>query len=479
MELYTTNDTEAIIDSFDKIVDETLTIKHETLEPTIEDYCKGIKVIKEFIKKKKRIVYGGNAFNDLIMQKNKDDAIYAKYSRGDYEFYTPEPLQDLVDLCNELHDRGFPFVQGTQAQHDSTYKIYVNFENLCDFTYIPKNVFLNMPVITINGIMYSDPSWLMVDVLRQHNDPIMSYERLRDKTFNRALKLFKNYPFDLDKKTKIENQSSNNDIKLSLFNAIKEMNTLIFTGSIAITYYQTLQRQMDFSKMEVLSTKFRQDCRSIHAMLRSILDDKFDNLEIVAYRPFFQFWDERVEFKLADDILLTVYGYNEICIPYNNLYIHDTTIEQIQTGGLYKEKKSEVAPIIIKLATFMVMFNHLLIHRQNEFIFRTKKYKMYEHIMYNLLKKRKEYLENESATVMDNTPYREFIVRCAGTPEDTRRNYLLRLMGRKKSKKAGTFRYSPETQKESFIMPEYTFSNMSGNPSDSLKERIFRLNDGH
>ena len=50
--------------------------------------------------------------------------------------------------------------------------IFVNFEQYCDMSYIPNNIFLNMPAITINGLMYADPTWILVDILRQYNYPI-------------------------------------------------------------------------------------------------------------------------------------------------------------------------------------------------------------------------------------------------------------------------------------------------------------------
>jgi hypothetical protein len=236
MDLYSTQDIQAITDKLDKIVDDAIEQRNIKIEPLLQEYLEVKAIIVDFIKSKKRVIYGGTAYNELIKMKNEKDKIYKDNERKDIEFYTPTPLEDLVEICDILHEKKFKYVQGRQAMHSETYTIFVNFEQFCDMSYMPSNIYFNMPTIKKDNVLYSHPLWILVDILRQYNDPILSYWRLKDKTFFRANILLKNYPLELEKskKTKIKE----NKYGLELFNKIVEMKTLIFVGSIAEEYYK-------------------------------------------------------------------------------------------------------------------------------------------------------------------------------------------------------------------------------------------------
>jgi hypothetical protein len=60
------------------------------------------------------------------------------------EFYSFEPLNDIVDLTNLLYNLKFKYIEARGAIHPRSYKIYVNTVNYCDFTYMPKNIYDNM-----------------------------------------------------------------------------------------------------------------------------------------------------------------------------------------------------------------------------------------------------------------------------------------------------------------------------------------------
>jgi hypothetical protein len=270
MNLYREEDIQAITDNLDRIVDDVQAVRNEKMKPTMTEYQNAMKVIRDFIKRKKRIVYGGDAYNKLIHAKEPADMIYKVDDRKDTEFYSPEPIEDLYELCSILYDAGFPWVQGRQAQHNATYSLFVNFENLCDTTYMPRNVYSNMPVIKLDGMLYSDTIWMMVDVLRQHNDPMSSYQRVKDKTFNRANVLFRHYPLKLDTKQKFKYTNVQLDKRTQLFAQLLTMEDIVFTGSIANHYYSTLTREMDLTSIEIFSADFDTDVKHIVKKLKTI-----------------------------------------------------------------------------------------------------------------------------------------------------------------------------------------------------------------
>lgn len=487
MELYRPIDIQAITDALDQIVEEATEIKKRTLEPTLDE-CKLVKeVINDYIMKKKRIIYGGTAYNTLIIQKSKSDAIYKSTDCKDVEFYSPKPIEDIMELADILNEKKFKFVQVRQAMHAETYTLFVNFEQYCDVSYMPSNIFSNMPAVTINGLMFAHPNWILVDILRQYNDPITSFWRLKDKTFFRANVLLKHYPLELANVSLPKVSTVHDSVKSKLFVKLAKLHTLIFIGSIGTQYYLSRSTKTDTSKLEVISTNFTNDVKLINGFLEDILGSKHSDIVINLYKPFFQFRDESVEFVLDGIVLVRIIGSGHKCVPYNVLHMKDSTcesIESIQLGGYFKASKksksktggvkapSKDSANAIKLGTFMVLFQHLLVDRHWFYISRSEKYKEFETIISQLLKARNDYLKSKSLTVMDSTPYKEFIIRCSGDTVDQGREFRLGLMKRKAQGVRLMFTYDPDGSKQSKI-PEYKFANTSGNLDKGGIKKIF------
>ena len=385
MELYRDIDIQAITDKLDQIIEESIEIKKKTLEPTFDECLRVKEVINDYISKKKRVVYGGTAYNTLIIQKSKSDAIYKENDCKDVEFYSPKPIEDIMELADILHDKKFKYVQVRQANHAETYTLFVNFEQYCDVSYMPSNIFLNIPTITIGGIMYAHPTWILVDILRQYNDPITSYWRLKDKTFFRANVLLKHYPLELSNVSLPKQDIKYDKIKDKLFVRLASLHTIIFVGSIGTQYYLTRSTKLDTTNLEVISTNFTNDIKIIYKFLEEILGSKFSDIVINLYKPYFQFWDEHVEILLDGIIILKIFGSNHKCIPYNILHLEDSleSIKSIQLGGYFKVKSKSYNKLIksggapkksntksnsetntkaIKLGTFMVLFQHCLLY---------------------------------------------------------------------------------------------------------------------
>jgi hypothetical protein len=106
MSLYLQSDIKLLGDNINEINDRIERKQLEMYEPTKEERIKVTDLILNFIKKNKRKVYGGFAMNKLIVNKNKDDAIYKDFQTPDVDFYSPQPIEDLIQLCNEISDGG-------------------------------------------------------------------------------------------------------------------------------------------------------------------------------------------------------------------------------------------------------------------------------------------------------------------------------------------------------------------------------------
>jgi len=237
--MYRNEDIQLIKNNIENIVDKATFQYKSNNEPTYEESNKVYDVIKDYIKKKKRIIYGGYAQNTLITDINKDDGFYKDIDTPDIEFYSYEPLIDLIELCNLLHSKNFKFVQGSEGLHKGTYKIFVNFENYCDISYTPKNIIDNCPyIVSKEGLRLADPLFMLIDIYRVFTDPMTSYWRL-EKSFKRFLRVYKYYPIEKYKNNNIINFSTlaNDDILKKIRKHIIHNSNYIVIGTYAYNYY--------------------------------------------------------------------------------------------------------------------------------------------------------------------------------------------------------------------------------------------------
>ena len=102
---YTMDEMVLIKDNISNIQKKAETIfNSKFLEPNEDEYTMVRKIILKFIKEKKRLIYGGYAQNELIKSKNIKDDFYGD-TRADIEFYTPDPIKDLIELCDLINEK--------------------------------------------------------------------------------------------------------------------------------------------------------------------------------------------------------------------------------------------------------------------------------------------------------------------------------------------------------------------------------------
>jgi len=161
--------------------------------PTALERSRVRSIIADFIRQRKCIVYGGIALDLHLEAKGSNDKIYAENDEPDIEFYSPNAMTDVVDLCDMMKVQ-FSQVDAKLAMHDDTYTIFVDFQKYCDITYMPRNLFLNVPYKLIHGMRCVCPTFACIDVLRAFSDPLTSYFRL-EKDVSRMKRISSNFPF--------------------------------------------------------------------------------------------------------------------------------------------------------------------------------------------------------------------------------------------------------------------------------------------
>ena len=135
--------------------------------PTEEERREIRKIIMEYIRKNRRVIYGGTAIQKWIKKANPEESIYPSDVLGDIEFYSPKPLFDIYNICNLLFKKKFKNIVGREAVHQETYSIFVEHTNFCDISYMTDAIVRNnIPTTNFKGVRYTNPEFLLNDMYR-------------------------------------------------------------------------------------------------------------------------------------------------------------------------------------------------------------------------------------------------------------------------------------------------------------------------
>ena len=467
-------DIDIVNSSVDAIIEKARNREIQIMEPTLSEFKKVRSVVLDFIKKEQRIIYGGFAWNTLVKRITPSDAFYSDNDYTDVEFYSNKPIEDLKKICDILEEKGFKFIQGKSAQHEETYTIFVNFQGYCDITYMPSNLFYSIMTEKIDGLRLIHPKYIMIDILRQFNDPLTSYWRL-DKNIKRGKLMIKNYPLELSNKTVKMSVLKPDTLKLVnyLIPHLVKSKYVLFIGQIAFNTFanpnSNLSKQSsdyDSTPIEIISTNLKKDVESIYNMLlkyflEEIKQPEFFNDKILLeqYYPFFQFTDKKAVFKFQGEIFLTIYGNNEKCIPY-----HDIKLKH----------NNNFLPIKIGTFNFNFMINLIKFHQAYAEKNKSTQ-QLQDFIMYKLLTFRNNFFETNNKTILDQTIFEDFKIDCLGDPISPARKFLLSRRDRRLMQRSEIHPYDPSDieKKEKFIPDDKTFKNSSGNIINNPKDLIY------
>jgi hypothetical protein len=440
--MFRSEDINALTTKLNDYKEELAKIQFTNFEPS-PDIRKNVYIaILDYIKRNDKIIYGGWAQNALIGDKNPKDQFYTEYNMGDIEFYSHEPIVDLMKLCDELHSLKFQYVQGTDAEHENSYKLFIEFINFCDITLMPKNICDNLPVKIINGIKYADPLVIAVDFYRMFNNP-MTALRLWDKTVLRSTFLFKYYPISesiIQPLIKLNlDEKLTSDILTFIRKNIIHKSKLIVVGFYTYNYF--IKKVPGFEKYlakepyyEIISTNYKQDRDKIYGILKKEYGNKIHYDE---FYPFFQFFGKKTVYFYNNKPILILYHDNDVCTVHR-----------------YSEQKTTY------FGTYLLTLMYMLINFTYSYVFKLGQDKEWINL-YSIMEKAKDkYLETNKKTAVDDTPFQHFTLNCLGNKEDPRRNNFLKIMDKKKKNLKLRFRYEPGNN--SGKVPNFTFQDISG-----------------
>jgi hypothetical protein len=121
---------------------------------------RAIEVVENFLRKKHRLCYGGQAINAHLPAKYK---FYdPEYSTPDYDVMTPSQDADILALTKDLKKAGFTEISVREGMHEGTIKVYVDYIPVADMTAIDPKLYriLSKREYRIDGISYLDANTL-------------------------------------------------------------------------------------------------------------------------------------------------------------------------------------------------------------------------------------------------------------------------------------------------------------------------------
>jgi hypothetical protein len=473
--MYSKKDIELLKDNMSNINYEIKKIKSNLFEPTHDNIKIAYDIIYQFLMKKKRKIYGGVALNALIIEKNKNDAIYDEYDVPDIDFYSPDPINDLFELCDLLQEKS-GYIMAREALHLETYVIRYYYHEICNVSYVPINIYNKIPFITINNLIYTNSNFLAIDCIRMLTDPMTSYWRI-DKSFQRFQLLNEYYPFKkyemqlsvghlFDANTDID--TINIDINKFI---MSNVDSLIIIGMYAYNHFisksdimKSNNKKINFIKVpyyEIISINYVKDAENL---INILSNNPIYGLNIKAYEfyPYFQFLGYYVKIYHKDTLIAIIYDHNNRCTPYLKLYNYVFDNNQI-----IKNQEN-----VIHIGTFLVVFLYIQyiisLSRTNDDLQMINTYNV---LSSNMLEMRKYFFSNHDTNVFDNKIiFQDFVTICKGETIPLEILRMRRIEQKKKLGKPFIFQYDPskkEMGKKTEI--QFIFANSSGRKINNVK----------
>jgi len=478
MNIYNDKDLEEFDKNIKKIIKKAKVQSLAVFEPSKKDTEKIQKIILDYVKEKKRKIYGGYALNEIIRSKNKDDVFYDDDTDlADIDIYSNDPINDICNVCDILADKGYKRVVGQEAQHEGTYSVFWEFINVLDVSYVPTNIYHKIPFEKINDIIFTHPSFIKIDSFRMFTDPFYFEQRL-EKQFKRFQIVEKYYSMKIINKPLIINNNKIDDkiiinILDEIHNFVVNNSSLILFDSFCYNYYVEQSnitkknkniKTINTNNFMMISTDFKNDCNSICKLLKKKFNNS-NNITKIEQFPFFQFYGRSMTMFYNDTPVLFIFDNDNKCIPFQQ--INPIKFHKTEKNKKYdKNDFIHIATFDFTLLMSMIMWiKHRVIESKDLMYY-------YKTMSSHLVQMKHNYFKiNNNKTIFDDTPFEEFIVNCKGKPFNPIRDTRIKREKKRLEKKKIIWRYDPLENRD---RPNYIFPNISGN---TIKNNNFLIID--
>ena len=397
--MFTNKDIEVFDNKIDDLEDSAEILTDKVNEGLIKNQKAIISIIESYIKEHQLIVYGGNAQNLAIKKIDPKGVFYDDKDVHDYDVYSFDPRTDAINLTKQIFKAGFKNILAIEAIHVETYSIKYYGTPLCDFSYMPKYIFDNLPIFKVEGFNIVNPYLAYIDFMRMFNDPLTSSSFRWSKNFERFNMMQKYYPLTSKELKNDIKDNIDKSIEKDLRKIISKSDSLIYTGIECFNKYASLCKcdKLGLEYLTLVSTNYLNDVK----MILSELKKKY-NITTQERYPFFQFWDFSIDIRINDKLVCKIYKNNNICIPFKEI------------------KNVKYASFTYNLMWVMIEKFYYSIydadcsgrHKQNNEII-----KRYDQIINGMLFIKDKYLKEHKKTFLDDTIFQHFVTdKCSGVP---------------------------------------------------------------
>ena len=304
-----------------------------------------IGIVEEFLRSTRLICYGGTAINNILPQGHQ---FYDKNTEfPDYDFYSPDALQDAKALANIYSSEGFDEVEAKAAVHHGTYKVYVNFVPVADITQLPASLYKSLAAeaIVIKGIRYAPPDFLRMSMYLELSRPDGDVSRW-EKVHKRLSLLNKFYPMrnpmcNFNTFSRVfEGGKKSGQTAFSVIRKEAGKQGMLFFGGYAASLYRskgkqpTGRQEPDF---DLLAEDAADASKRIEAALK---DANVGKVKTKRYKAIWEVVPASYEIMVDDDI---------VCAVYQTVACHNYNIVDVGGHGL------RVATIDTMLSLWLAM----------------------------------------------------------------------------------------------------------------------------
>lgn len=123
---------------------------------------RALEIVHKFIVERGLILYGGQAIDFAL--RLRGSRIYPDHQTPDFDFFSPQSVDDAYDLADILRDAGFANIGAIPAIHAQTMRVKTDFIFVADITYAPRAVFDSFPTVSFAGMRVLHPDYQRTDM---------------------------------------------------------------------------------------------------------------------------------------------------------------------------------------------------------------------------------------------------------------------------------------------------------------------------
>lgn len=312
-----------ILHTLSDAVDSAETIRDQQLANNSE-LKRALITVEHFLRRSKRICYGGMAINAHLPTKLK----FYDFSKTlpDYDFFSPSPEKDSDDLVEILKKGKFDNVAKRLGVHEGTYKVFVNYHGVADITNMSSwlyNKLLHTSIVD-DGIHYVDANYLRLGMYLELSRPRGEVERW-EKVYKRLLllNLVKSTIYPECKKMFHKNYTIERNIFNGMLNYIIDNKFIYCGGDIAKIYESGKDRASFILKERNPLIFYANNAQSQLSKIRQLIhnSDLSANIKIIHWERLMDIVPEMYGFKINGHLSILVleenycYSYNSVTIP--------------------------------------------------------------------------------------------------------------------------------------------------------------------